>query len=151
MQLKPGDRAPDFELHDDTGSPFRLSSQKGKEVVLYFYPKADTPGCTKQACGFRDSAQPIGRRNAVVIGVSPDKPAALARFRAKYQLPFTLIADPEHSAAESYGVWKEKSMYGRKYMGIERTTFVIGADGRIREIFAKVKPDGHAAEILAAL
>lgn len=151
MALKPGDTAPDFNLQDDTGEPFSLSSLKGQEVVLYFYPKADTPGCTKQACGFRDSAKPIARKNAVVIGVSPDKPAALAKFRAKYDLPFSLIADPDHAAAEAYGVWKEKSMYGKKYMGIERTTFLIGVDGRIREVFAKVKPDGHAAEILEAL
>ncbi|MEZ5400537.1 MAG: thioredoxin-dependent thiol peroxidase [Bryobacteraceae bacterium] len=151
MTLNVGDPAPDFELLDDRGQPLRLSSLKGKEVVLYFYPKADTPGCTKQACGFRDSSAAIGKKKAVVVGVSPDKPAALAKFRDKYSLPFPLVGDPEHTAAEAYGVWVEKSMYGRKYMGIERSTFLIGADGRLQQIFRKVKPEGHAAEVLSAL
>lgn len=151
MALQPGDNAPDFELHDADGQPFRLSSLRGKDVVLYFYPKADTPGCTKQACGFRDSGPALTDRNAVVVGISPDQPSALARFRDKYDLTFPLVGDPEHTVAEAYGVWKEKSMYGKKYMGIERTTFLIGGDGRIKQIFAKVKPEGHAAEVLQAL
>ncbi|MEZ5351788.1 MAG: thioredoxin-dependent thiol peroxidase [Bryobacteraceae bacterium] len=151
MALQPGDPAPDFELQDADGRALRLSGFRGKSVVLYFYPKADTPGCTKQACGFRDAGGEITAGSAVVLGVSPDKSAALAKFRDKYSLPFPLAADPEHTVAEAYGVWKEKSMYGRKYMGIERTTFLIGPDGRIRRIFAKVKPDGHAAEVLEAL
>ncbi len=151
MALKEGDQAPVFEVEDDTGKPFRLSDLKGQEVVLYFYPKADTPGCTKESCNFRDTISDFRARNVAVIGVSPDKPGAQAKFKAKYELSFPLLADADHRVAEAYGVWKEKSMYGKKYMGIERTTFVIGKDGRIRKIFEKVKPDGHASEVLAAL
>ncbi|MCL4851067.1 MAG: thioredoxin-dependent thiol peroxidase, partial [Bryobacteraceae bacterium] len=131
--------------------PFRLSSLRGRKVVLYFYPKADTPGCTTESCEFRDSMPAIEEKDAVVIGVSPDKPQAQAKFKNKYKLPFTLLADTGHRAAEAYGVWKEKSMYGKKYMGIERTTFLIGEDGKIRKIFSKVKPSGHAGEVLGAL
>ena len=149
MALRKGDPAPDFEVQDDEGNPFRLSGLKGKDVVLYFYPKADTPGCTREACNFRDTISQFRKRGAVVLGVSPDKPGAQAKFKAKYELTFPLLADTEHQVAEAYGVWKEKSMYGRKYMGIERTTFLIGKDGRIRHIFEKVKVDGHADEVLA--
>lgn len=151
MALKEGDSAPDFTVQDDSGKSFQLSSLKGQEVVLYFYPKADTPGCTKEACEFRDTLSQFKKRHAVVIGVSPDKPSAQAKFKSKYELSFPLLADENHEVAEAYAVWKEKSMYGKKYMGIERTTFVIGKDGAIKKIFQKVKPEGHAAEVLAAL
>jgi peroxiredoxin Q/BCP len=119
--------------------------------VLFFFPKADTPGCTMEACEFRDAQKTFTRKNAAIVGISPDKPAAHAKFAAKYGLPYTLVPDPDHAIAEAYGVWKEKSMYGRKYMGIERTTFVIDEKGKIGRIFAKVKPAGHAAEVLEAL
>lgn len=151
MALKEGDPAPDFTVQDDSGKSFQLSSLKGQELVLYFYPKADTPGCTKEACEFRDTLSQFKKRHAVVIGVSPDKPSAQAKFKSKYELSFPLLADENHEVAEAYGVWKEKSMYGKKYMGIERTTFVIGKDGAIKKVFQKVKPEGHAAEVLAAL
>jgi peroxiredoxin Q/BCP len=150
-ELKEGALAPEIRLDTDTGEPFRLSALRGSNVILYFYPKADTPGCTVQACEFRDDARPLAKRGAMVVGVSPDTPKAQAKFKTKFTLPFTLLADVEHAAAESYGVWKEKSMYGRKYMGIERTTFLIGKDGRIKKIFPKVKPAGHAAQVREAL
>src|SRR5579883_2939623 len=149
--LHPGDPAPEIELPNEAGEPFRLSSLRGKNVVLYFYPKADTPGCTKEACAFRDASPDLSHANAVVVGISPDAPKAQAKFKTKYGLPFTLLADVDHHAAEQYGVWKEKSMYGKKYMGVERTTFVIGPDGVIKKIFPKVKVEGHAEEVLAAL
>jgi|SRR5271157_2010249 len=149
--LKVGDKAPDIRVHTDTGEDFRLSELKGKRVVLYFYPKADTPGCTVEACEFRDDVKAIAKKGAVVIGISPDKPAAQARFKQKYDLPFTLLADEDRAAAQAYGVWKEKNMYGRKMMGIERTTFVIGAGGKIEKIYAKVKAKGHAAAVEAEL
>jgi peroxiredoxin Q/BCP len=149
--LKEGDQAPDIQLRTDTGEPFQLSSLKGKRVVLYFYPKADTPGCTVEACEFRDDMAAFKRKDSVIVGISPDKPAAQAKFKTKYDLPFTLLADEEKSAAQAYGVWKEKNMYGKKVMGIERTTFVIGPDGKIEKIYGKVQAKGHAAEVLAAL
>jgi peroxiredoxin Q/BCP len=149
--LKVGDKAPDIHVHTDTGADFRLSELKGKRVVLYFYPKANTPGCTVEACEFRDNLKAIARKGAAVIGVSPDKPAAQTTFKQKYDLPFPLLADEEKTAAQAYGVWKEKNMYGRKVMGIERTTFVIGPDGKIEKIYAKVKAKGHAAAVLAEL
>lgn len=148
---QPGSAAPDIELLTDSGEPFRLASLRGSNVVLYFYPKADTPGCTKEACAFRDDSPKLEAANTVVVGVSPDKPAAQAKFKQKFGLPFTLLADTDHKAAEAYGVWVEKSMYGKKYMGVERATFIIGADGNIRKVFPKVKVEGHAAEVLAAL
>ncbi len=151
MTLKEGDKAPNIELQDDSEQKVTLDSLKGKTVVLYFYPKADTPGCTKESCEFQDSVGDFKKKGAVVIGVSPDKPSAQAKFKLKYELSFPLLADTEHAVAEAYGVWQEKSMYGKKYMGIARTTFVIGADGTIKKIFEKVKPEGHAAEVLAAL
>ncbi|HLH04342.1 MAG TPA: thioredoxin-dependent thiol peroxidase [Bryobacteraceae bacterium] len=146
-----GAPAPEISLQTDTGEPFQLSSLKGKNVVLYFYPKADTPGCTKEACDFKAGSEKFSKANTVIVGVSPDPAGAQAKFKAKFDLPFTLLADTEHKAAEDYGVWKEKSMYGKKYMGVERTTFVIGPDGKIRKIFPKVKVEGHAEEVLAAI
>ena len=150
-ELKDGDPAPEISLTDDSGEPFKLSSLKGQDVILYFYPKADTPGCTTESCEFRDEFSHLRKKKATVIGVSPDTVAAQAKFKAKYKLPFMLLADKDQEAAEAYGVWKEKNMYGRKYMGVERTTFLIGADGKIRRIFRKVKPAGHAAEVLEQL
>ena len=149
--LKVGDKAPDIHLRTDTGEEFRLSDLKGKRVVLYFYPKADTPGCTTEACEFRDDIKKFGKAGTAVVGISPDKPAAQAKFKTKYDLPFTLLADEEKAAANAFGVWKEKNMYGKKVMGIERSTFVIGADGKIEKIYSKVKAKGHAAEVLAEL
>jgi len=149
--LQIGDRAPDIELRTDSGAPFRLSDLKGKRVVLYFYPKANTPGCTTEACEFRNGLKQFAKKGAVVVGISPDKPSAQASFKEKYELPFTLLADEEKAAAHAFGVWKEKNMYGKKVMGIERSTFVIGPDGRIEKIYAKVKAQGHAAEVLAEL
>lgn len=149
--MREGDLAPDIELATDRGESLRLSSLRGKKVVLYFYPRASTPGCTTEACEFRDASAEFERRNAVIIGISPDRPAAQQKFKANHDLPFTLLCDVDKSAAEAYGVWKEKSMYGKKTMGIERTTFLIGEDGRIAKIFPKVKAKGHAAQVLAAL
>jgi len=149
--LKVGDKAPEISVHTDTGEDFLLSALQGKRVVLYFYPKADTPGCTVEACEFRDGVKALARKGAAIVGVSPDKPAAQAKFKQKYELPFTLLADEQKAAAEAYGVWKEKTMYGRKTMGIERTTFVISPDGKIEKIYGKVKAKGHAAEVLAEL
>lgn len=149
--LKEGDRAPGISLKTDSGDQFDLSTLKGQNVVLYFYPKADTPGCTKEACEFRDTSQKFSKTNTVIVGVSPDPEKAQARFKDKFDLPFVLLADTEHKAAEAYGVWKEKSMYGKKYMGIERTTFVIDPAGNIKRIFPKVKVEGHAEEVLAAI
>lgn len=149
--LHEGDHAPEISLPTDTGEPFRLSSLRGKSVVLYFYPKADTPGCTKEACAFRDNRAKFTHANTEIVGVSPDRSQAQAKFKQKFDLPFTLLADAGHEAAETYGVWQQKSMMGKKYMGIERTTFVIGPDGIIKKIFPKVKVEGHAEEVLAAL
>jgi peroxiredoxin Q/BCP len=149
--IEEGRQAPEIELETDSGQPFRLSSLKGKNVVLYFYPKADTPGCTKEACAFRDTSKKFSKANTVIVGVSPDTSKAQLKFKEKFDLPFTLLADPGHAAAEAYGVWHEKSMYGRTYMGVERATFVIDAKGVIKKIFPKVKVEGHAEEVLAAL
>jgi len=151
MMLAEGSLAPDFTLQDDEGKPVSLSSYRGKTVVVYFYPKDDTPGCTKEACGFRDAYDLFLAKGAVVIGVSPDKPASHGRFRAKHGLPFVLLADPEHSVLEAYGAWGEKSMYGKKYMGVVRSTVVVAPDGSVLKAFPKVSPEGHAAEILAEL
>ena len=149
--LKVGDEAPDIRVRTDTGAELRLADLKGKRVVLYFYPKADTPGCTAEACEFRDDIPKFDACGAVVVGISPDKPAAQAKFKKKYGLPFTLGADEDQAVAQAYGVWKEKNLYGRKVLGIERTTFVIGPDGKIEKIYAKVKAKGHAQEVLAGL
>jgi thioredoxin-dependent peroxiredoxin len=146
MPLQIGDRAPAIR----SGS-FDLSKLRGKRAVLFFYPKSDTPGCTKEACEFRDSSKKFAKLDAEIVGISPDKPEAQQKFASKYSLPYSFVADPDHSIAEAYGVWKEKSMYGRKYMGIERSTFVIGPDGKIEKIFSKVKPEGHAAQVLESL
>jgi thioredoxin-dependent peroxiredoxin len=149
--LKEGDIAPTISLTPDSGQPFELSSLRGKNVVLYFFPKADTPGCTKESCAFRDTSKKFGKANTVIVGVSPDPAGAQAKFREKFDLPFLMLADVGHKVAEVYGVWKEKSMYGKKYMGIERTTFVIDTAGKIRRIFPKVRVEGHAEEVLAAV
>ncbi|MGH7515957.1 MAG: thioredoxin-dependent thiol peroxidase [Gemmatimonadales bacterium] len=149
--LAPGDKAPAFSLTADDGRTVRLSELAGRHVVLYFYPKDDTPGCTKEACGFRDAWADVQDTGAAVFGVSPDGVASHQRFRAKYRLPFALLADPDHAVAEAYGAWGEKSMYGKKYQGILRTTFLIDGTGTVRRIFEKVKPEGHAQEVLAAI
>jgi peroxiredoxin Q/BCP len=150
-ELKEGSKAPAIKLETDSGAKFSLADHKGKNVVVYFYPKSDTPGCTTEACEFRDAFPNFGKLDAEIVGISPDPVAAQAKFKAKYKLPFTLLADVDHAAAEAYGVWVEKSMYGKKYMGVERSTFLIGKDGKIAKIFRKVKPAGHAAEVAAAL
>ena len=149
--VEEGKPAPDFELASDSGEPVRLSSLRGKPVVLYFYPKDDTPGCTTQACGIRDVYVDFRERGAVVLGVSPDDEASHVKFKQKYSLPFTLLVDPGHEVAEEYGVWKERNMYGKKSMGIERSTFVIDAEGNVVKSMRRVKPDTHAADVLAAL
>ena len=149
--VEEGKPAPDFEATTDTGERVKLSDFRGKAVVLYFYPKDDTPGCTLQGCGFRDTISEFEQRGAVVVGVSPDDEASHARFKKKYELPFTLLADPDHAIAEQYGVWGEKNYAGRKYMGISRTTFVIDADGNLVKAMHNVKPDGHPQKVLEAL
>lgn len=149
--LQEGSAAPDFSLEDETGATVSLASFKGKTAIVYFYPKDDTPGCTKEACGFRDVYDQILAKGAVVIGISPDKAASHGKFRAKYELPFVLLSDPEHTTLEAYGAWGEKAMYGKKYMGVIRSTVVVGPDGKIQKIFPKVSPEGHAEEILALL
>lgn len=149
--LQEGAPAPAISLPTDSGQPFELSSLRGKNVVLYFFPKADTPGCTKESCEFRDASKKFSKANTVIVGISPDAARAQAKFKEKFDLPFILLADVDHHAAEAYGVWKEKSMYGKRYMGIERTTFVIDTEGVIKKIFPKVKVEGHAEEVLAAV
>lgn len=149
--IAPRTAAPDFTLLADDGSPVTLSSFRGRPVVLYFYPKDDTPSCTTEACEFRDAFPDFGKLDAVVLGVSPDSVKSHAKFRAKFELPFLLLADTEQAVAKAYGVWQEKSMYGRQYMGVVRTTFVIDAAGDIAQVFEKVKSAGHAAAVLQAL
>ena len=149
--LAAGDRAPDFELPSSSGKPVRLSSLKGKRVVLYFYPKDDTPGCTVEACAFRDNLPRFDKLYAVVLGVSHDSLESHAKFIDKYNLNFTLLSDEALVAHKLYDTWKEKTNYGRTYWGTERSTFLIGEDGKIRKIFRKVSPQGHEAEVLAAL
>ncbi len=146
-----GAQAPDFTLPSHDGTKLKLSSLRGKPVVLYFYPKDDTPGCTREACGFRDAMTQLARHGAVVLGVSRDDPESHAAFRAKHTLPFTLLCDPDHAIAERYGAWREKTLYGRKSLGIVRSTFVIDAAGKVARVFRSVKPDGHAEQVLAAL
>jgi peroxiredoxin Q/BCP len=150
-ELKEGDLAPDVQLLNERGEPFRLADLRGRKVILYFYPKASTPGCTIEACQFRDSSSQFAGRNAVIVGVSPDKPEAQLKFKTNRQLPFTLLADVDKAAAQAYGVWAEKSFMGKRFMGVVRSTFVIGEDGRIEKIYRKVKASGHAAEVLGAL
>jgi peroxiredoxin Q/BCP len=149
--VEQGKPAPDFELTSDAGEQVRLSAFRGKPVVLYFYPRDDTPGCTAQACGIRDAYGEFERAGAVVLGVSPDSEASHGKFRSKYDLPFTLLADPEHEVAEQYGVWVEKKNYGKTSMGIERSTFVIDADGNVARVMRRVNPRTHADDVLAAL
>ena len=149
--LKAGDKAPPFALPSNEGRIIRLADLKGKPVVLYFYPKDDTPGCTKEACSFRDAWSEIQETGAVVLGVSPDDAASHEKFRTKYRLPFPLLSDPDHAVAEAYGAWGEKSMYGRKYEGILRTTLLIDGTGVVQRVFEKVRPEGHADEVLAAV
>lgn len=150
MTVEVGEAAPAFELETDGGGTISLQELRGRKVVLYFYPKDDTPGCTREACAFRDAMPSFEKLGATVIGVSPDSTQRHTRFRQKYDLPFTLASDPERKAADAYGVWVEKSMYGRKYMGIERSTFLIDEDGRIAAIWRKVKVPGHVDAVLDA-
>jgi len=147
--LKEGDKAPGFKLKDSSGNVVSLKDFQGKDVVLYFYPKDDTSGCTKEACGFRDSYPEFSKLDAIVLGISADSEESHRKFIIKYNLPFTLLSDPDKEVIEAYGVWKEKNMYGKKYMGIERTTFLIDKKGVIRKIFQKVKVEGHIDEILS--
>jgi thioredoxin-dependent peroxiredoxin len=146
-----GQEAPDFELTSDAGETVKLRELRGKPVVLYFYPKDDTPGCTTQACGIRDAYGEFERAGAVVLGVSPDSERSHVKFRQKYELPFTLLADTEHEVADRYGVWGEKKFMGKKYMGVSRSTFVIDESGRVKKVFEKVTPATHADDVLAAL
>jgi thioredoxin-dependent peroxiredoxin len=149
--VEEGKPAPDFELTSDAGETVQLSALRGRPVVLYFYPKDDTPGCTTQACGIRDAYGEFERIGAVVLGVSPDDERSHVKFKQKYGLPFTLLADPDHAVAEKYGVWGEKSYMGRKYLGVSRSTFVIDEAGVVKKVFPKVKPASHADEVLAVL
>ena len=149
--LDVGDRAPAFSLEDQSGKTVKLSDFKGKTVVLYFYPKDDTPGCTREACAFRDEHSMLQKAGAVVLGVSPDSGASHARFAGKYQLPFPLLADTDHAISEKYGAWGEKSLYGRKFMGITRSTFLIDASGKVARVWPKVKVDGHVDQVLEAI
>jgi thioredoxin-dependent peroxiredoxin len=149
--IEPGDPAPDFELPDQDGNPVKLSDLRGQPVVVYFYPKADTPGCTTQACGVRDRRADYANAGAVVLGISPDPVAKVKKFHDKQRLNFALLADEGHHVADAYGVWAEKSMYGKTYFGNERTTFVIAPDGSVAQVLRKVKPAQHDELVLAAL
>jgi peroxiredoxin Q/BCP len=149
--LEVGHEAPDFILRDQVGVVTSLSELRGAPVVLYFYPKDDTPGCTKEACAFRDDFSGYQARGATILGVSPDSSSSHADFARKFSLPFTLLADDERKVCEAYGVWKEKNLYGRKSMGVERTTFVIDAQGIVRAVFPRVKVDGHSEAVLKAI
>ncbi|HEX5583212.1 MAG TPA: thioredoxin-dependent thiol peroxidase [Gaiella sp.] len=151
MAVEEAGPAPDFTLTSDAGEQVTLSALRGKPVVLYFYPKDDTPGCTKQACGIRDVYGELERAGAVVLGVSPDGEDSHAKFKAKYELPFTLLADTDHEVADAYGVWGEKTFAGKTYMGVHRSTFVIDADGNVASVFRDVKPDEHADQVLGVL
>ena len=151
LKLKEGDPAPAFTATTNGGDTVSLADFKGQFVILYFYPKDDTPGCTKEACNFRDGIADLKKAGALVLGVSPDDVASHEKFQKKFTLPFDLLADTDHAVADAYGIWKEKSMYGKKYMGIERTTFIIDGKGKIAKIFPKVKVEEHHAEVLAAL
>ena len=149
--LDPGSKAPVFTLTADDGTKVRLADQKGSPVVLYFYPKDDTPGCTREACAFRDQESALKKHGAVVFGVSPDDEASHAKFRDKYELNFPLLADTGHKVAEKYGAWREKNMYGKKSMGIQRSTYLIDANGKIAQVWKRVKVDGHEEQVLKAL
>jgi peroxiredoxin Q/BCP len=149
--VEEGKPAPEFELKTDSGESVKLSDFRGKPVVLYFYPRDDTPGCTAQACGIRDSYEEFEQRGAVVLGISPDSETSHVKFKEKYGLPFTLLADPEHKVAEQYGTWVEKKNYGKSYWGVERSTFLIDSEGKLAKVLRRVKPDTHADDVLAAL
>jgi thioredoxin-dependent peroxiredoxin len=149
--VEEGALAPDFELTSDEGETVTLSALRGKPVVLYFYPKDDTPGCTTEACEFRDAYDRFRDQGVEILGVSPDTEASHQKFKSKYELPFTLLADPEHEAAEAYGVWKEKKNYGKTYMGVERSTFIIDAGGKVAKAMRGIRPAGHAAQVLETL
>ena len=149
--VEEGAPAPDFELRSDEGDTIKLSALRGKPVVLYFYPKDDTPGCTTEACEFRDAYDRFREQGVEILGVSPDTEASHQKFKSKYELPFTLLADPDHEVAEAYGVWKEKKNYGKTYHGVERSTFVIDADGKVARAMRGIRPAGHAAQVLETL
>ena len=149
--LAEGDKAPDFTLRDQSGEEVTLSELRGGTVVVYFYPRADTPGCTTQACGIRDRSDEYAAAGARVLGISPDEVSDIAKFAGKYDLGFTLLADPDHAVAEEWGAWGEKSMYGKKYMGVLRSTFVVDPDGKVARVFPKVQPKKHDALVLKAL
>jgi len=151
LNVNINDKAPEFTLPDQNGKEISLKDFRGKYVVLYFYPRADTPGCTVEACEFRDSYRKIQNNGAVILGISPDQPKAQKKFEEKYSLPFTLLGDADKKVGNAFGVIQEKNMYGKKVMGVARTTFIIGPDGKIKHIFQKVKPEGHAEEVLAYL
>jgi len=151
MPLAAGNKAPEFTLMNESGQEFRLSDYIGKTVLLYFYPKDDTPGCTKEACNFRDDYSEYDKAGVTILGISPDTSKSHAKFKAKYELPFTLLADPDHQIASAYGVWGRKKYMGREYYGILRTTFLIGPDSQIIKVFENVKPAEHSAEVLAEL
>jgi peroxiredoxin Q/BCP len=149
--LEAGSTAPDFELTDDQGRRVRLRDFRGRRVVLYFYPKDGTPGCTREACSFRDVHAELQRAGVVVLGVSPDTPQSHAAFRQRHGLPFPLLSDPEGKVAQAYGAWAQKNLYGRKRWGVARTTFLVGPDGRVERVWRRVRPDGHGEEVLAAV
>ena len=149
MLLKEGSLAPDFDLVDEINQPHKLTDYRGRNVLLYFYPKDDTPGCTAEACNFRDDYSAYDKAGVVIVGVSADSPASHAKFKQKYHLPFTLLADADHKVCEAYGVWAKKKMMGREYMGILRTSYLIDPDGKIKKVFAEVKPAEHSKEVLA--
>lgn len=149
--LKEQELAPDFELPSDDGSTTRLSDYRGRKVVLFFFPRADTPGCTKEACEFRDQSADFDEAGSVILGISPDTVEDIRAFREKYSLPYRLLADADHEVAEKYGVWKEKSMFGNTFFGVERSTFVIDEEGRLEKIYRNVRPEGHAARVLESL
>jgi peroxiredoxin Q/BCP len=151
MVLSVGEKAPEFELMDNEGHPQKLSDYRGQTIVVYFYPRDDTPGCTKEACSFRDSYGEFRRAGVEVIGISPDSEKSHTKFIEKYELPFTLLSDPDHKVCEAFGVWGTKKMAGREYEGVYRTTFIIGPDGVIKEVFENVKPADHSQEVLAAV
>lgn len=151
MNINVNDKAPEFTLQDENGKDISLKGLRGKMVVLYFYPRADTPGCTVEACEFRDTYKQMQKTGVVLLGISPDTPQSQKKFQDKFKLPFSLLADADKKVADAFGVLQEKNMYGKKVMGIVRTTFIIGPDGKIQHIFPKVKAEGHAGEVLAYL
>lgn len=151
MALAEGVKAPEFTLQDSEGKTHKLSDYAGQTIVVYFYPKDDTPGCTKEACSFRDSYADFRQAGVIIIGISPDKVASHKKFKNKYELPFTLLADPDHAVCEAYGVWGTKKMYGREYQGVYRTTYIISPEGNIQRVFKNVKPSEHSQEVLAEI